>query len=259
MGQEKTRVHTLAKELNLEPQDVLNICKNLGINVKNRLSMLANEQCQLIKKFVHSRRTANPAVKPHSQQVHINPKVVKQVPPIKFMISLPGDKQGGVKQTPLPNPSPSGLPQLPPPEKTEVSKEVGVQRLLEAGKKAKISQVEVILDLARIDPECALFKIRKITERLCRVITNTSDADLNELVRNISYKKILSSKTVSYLHQIRTLGNAAVHAGSDQFEETFDRDDVNNAAGALASVLDDLVKRKILPFEDSESSGSKEK
>ena len=44
MQKEKVRVYILARELNMESKDLLDLCGTLGLDVKNQLSNLDPEQ-----------------------------------------------------------------------------------------------------------------------------------------------------------------------------------------------------------------------
>jgi hypothetical protein len=46
---EKKRVYILARELGLESSDVLDACHRLGLDVKNQLTGLTQEQCDAIE------------------------------------------------------------------------------------------------------------------------------------------------------------------------------------------------------------------
>src|ERR1700677_2269642 len=63
--QEKVRVYALARELNIESKDLLDMCKKAGFDVKNQLSSLEPEQrdaiVELIKKGSHKQAPASPA------------------------------------------------------------------------------------------------------------------------------------------------------------------------------------------------------
>jgi hypothetical protein len=48
--QEKVRVHQLAEQLNVETRDLLQLCRQLGIEVENQLSMLTPEQRNQVEK-----------------------------------------------------------------------------------------------------------------------------------------------------------------------------------------------------------------
>ena len=66
--QEKVRVYALARELNIESKDLLDMCKKAGFDVKNQLSSLEPEQrdavVEMIKKASHK-----PAAAPASGRV----------------------------------------------------------------------------------------------------------------------------------------------------------------------------------------------
>ena len=52
MSQEKVRVYVLARELNVESKDLLDMCRDAGMDVKNQLSSLEPEQAEAIKLLV---------------------------------------------------------------------------------------------------------------------------------------------------------------------------------------------------------------
>src|SRR5271168_4485230 len=66
--QEKVRVYALARELNIESKDLLDICKKAGFDVKNQLSNLEPEQrdavVELIKKGSQKPAAPPPPAKP---------------------------------------------------------------------------------------------------------------------------------------------------------------------------------------------------
>jgi hypothetical protein len=117
----------------------------------------------------------------------------------------------------------------------------GIERLLTVGEKANLGKLERIPELAMIDAECAVFKIRQLTERLCRRIVQPKEerAELESMITAIDKQKLLGSgKAVVYLRTIQGLGNRATHNTDDLFLEEFNLDDVNHAAETLAKVLD---------------------
>ena len=65
MQREKVRVYALARELNVESKDLLDLCKQQGFDVKNQLSSLEPEQRdtieQLVKRGGHKPSSAAPA------------------------------------------------------------------------------------------------------------------------------------------------------------------------------------------------------
>src|SRR5439155_9538124 len=52
LQREKVRVYALAKALNMESKDLLDICRQAGIDVKNQLSVLDREQRDLVEQMV---------------------------------------------------------------------------------------------------------------------------------------------------------------------------------------------------------------
>src|SRR6516225_5232136 len=52
LQREKVRVYSLARELNVESKDLLDLCRQAGLDVKNQLSSLDPEQRDMIEQLV---------------------------------------------------------------------------------------------------------------------------------------------------------------------------------------------------------------
>lgn len=257
MQTEKIRVYVLARELNVQPSDILALCGRLGIDVKNQLSPLDAEQCVKIEE----------AVRGGSVDVQ-DPLVLAAIEVAKVVASLESlPRLKPVAPRSLPSKPPSMPPviqrpkpptqQAPPPASAPVilrpqpqyspASNPGIEHLLSVGEKAGFDKLEKIASVATIDPECAMFKIRKLTERLCRLLLKPSlTDDLFESIKEIEKRKLLGRKAVSYLHQVRKLTNVAVHVSEDLFDDDFSMNDVNNAADGLASVIGEALSRELL-------------
>ena len=61
LQQEKVRVYALARELNIESKDLLDLCRQAGIDVKNQLSSLDPEQRDAIEQLVKRGAEARPS------------------------------------------------------------------------------------------------------------------------------------------------------------------------------------------------------
>jgi translation initiation factor IF-2 len=61
---EKVRVYVLARELNIDSKDLLDLCRAAGIEVKNQLSSLEPEQTEQITKLVQKKGTGSAPVAP---------------------------------------------------------------------------------------------------------------------------------------------------------------------------------------------------
>src|SRR2546425_11521186 len=58
LPQDKVRVYVLARELNMESKDLLDLCQKANIDVKNQLSSLDPEQRDLLVELVRKGATA---------------------------------------------------------------------------------------------------------------------------------------------------------------------------------------------------------
>ena len=61
MQKEKVRVYILARELNMESKDLLDLCGKLGLDVKNQLSNLDPEQRDQIEAAIKPRCCHRPS------------------------------------------------------------------------------------------------------------------------------------------------------------------------------------------------------
>ena len=52
LQKERVRVYALARELNVESKDLLDLCKQAGFEVKNQLSNLESDQVALLKDLI---------------------------------------------------------------------------------------------------------------------------------------------------------------------------------------------------------------
>ena len=67
MQKEKIRVYVLARELNVESKDLLDLCKQAGFDVKNQLSNLEPEQREALEQTV--KRGPQAATRPSLQSL----------------------------------------------------------------------------------------------------------------------------------------------------------------------------------------------
>lgn len=108
----------------------------------------------------------------------------------------------------------------------------------------QLAELRNFAQLARVDVEACLNKLRKAAEKLAlRALTTVSPApvvrDFNGAIRALQDYSVLSSKAVGYLHTIRVIGNLASHPSG----ETLTTDDVRVAAFALASVVEEMLDK----------------
>lgn len=124
MQKEKVRVYALARELNMESKDLLDLCKDAGLDLKNQLSSLDPEQRDMIEALVKGGGPAKPAAQ-------VTPAVSQPVVPQNFKKNLPdltskpklattaGKKPSSAEvkpetETPEPIPSSAEVAETPP-------------------------------------------------------------------------------------------------------------------------------------------------
>jgi hypothetical protein len=100
--------------------------------------------------------------------------------------------------------------------------------------------------LARTDQASCLNKMRIIAEKLTvkvlqkRALVLPKDFDAS--IRALQQYKVVSSRTVGYLHTIRVVGNSASHPSPIDLSDT----DVKIASYALASVAQEVMSSKLI-------------
>lgn len=115
------------------------------------------------------------------------------------------------------------------------------------GRSPHLADLGNFLELAHVDIEACLNKLRKAGERLAfRALSTLSGSptarDFNAAIGVLQAHRAVSSKAIGYLHTIRVIGNLASHPSG----EVLNRDDVRLAAFALAAVVEEMLDRSII-------------
>ncbi len=108
MQKEKVRVYALAREMNIESKDLLDMCRQLGFDVKNQLSNLEPEHVQAIEELVKKGGSvavaAAPALKTAPRSVAIDNKVRTITPPKAAPQARPTPAgRGEAAESPIPH------------------------------------------------------------------------------------------------------------------------------------------------------------
>ncbi|WP_035587309.1 DUF4145 domain-containing protein [Hippea jasoniae] len=108
-------------------------------------------------------------------------------------------------------------------------------------------EVKTLPDLAQIDIRSCLNKTRSIAEKIVYLILEKKGIKLNEkkfisAISALQNNKILSSKSIGYLHTIRIIGNLASHPTNETLSDT----DVRVVSYALSCVTEELINKKLL-------------
>src|ERR1700738_338493 len=82
LQKERVRVYALARELDVESKDLLDLCKQAGFDVKNQLSNLESEQVVALKELTTRGSKTAPAAPVSSKPVTpvLMPEVGKAMP-----------------------------------------------------------------------------------------------------------------------------------------------------------------------------------
>jgi translation initiation factor IF-2 len=109
LQREKVRVYALARELNMESKDLLDLCRQAGYDVKNQLSSLDPEQRDAIEQLVKRGGTAVAVAPPPKPAAPVIPTVTS---PIRNLNVRPVRRE---PEPTRPTQAPSATPPTPPP------------------------------------------------------------------------------------------------------------------------------------------------
>ena len=220
----KLRIFELAKSLGLDTKAVLDYARDLGYDVKNQLSSLEGDQVNAVKARIARGGRPGPAAAPaRPTPLRRVENKIHRLSEISSQVSLVhGASRIGLVSADYP----------------------GLDKLFTVGEAAGLGKLDRIGLVAEIDPEAAMFKIRKLTEQFCKLLVRPDEPrDLNQAIELIEKRKILNEKAVNYLHHVRKGGNIAVHTLDEAVDDQTSLDDVNIAAMTLAVVIEAAVKR----------------
>ncbi len=82
LTKDKVRIYVLARELNLESKDLIDMCQQAGLDVKNQLSSIDADQRGMIEQMIKQKRTGTsaPPTAPATQPTHRPPPILKPIP-----------------------------------------------------------------------------------------------------------------------------------------------------------------------------------
>lgn len=113
-----------------------------------------------------------------------------------------------------------------------------------------ILDMKILEDSLSLDPEYAIFKMRKVAEVITSKIystyeSNSSVVSFNDKIRYLSYEKKIFDKTISnYVHTLRTIGNRGVHEHDREIVKL--KLDAHLMIISLISFLNELKDKKLL-------------
>lgn len=113
-----------------------------------------------------------------------------------------------------------------------------------------LTELEMLEQLMRVDPESAMIKIRKVAEKISKRICVSENlpsqiTNFDDLCRIIANNQILSKKAVRYLNDIRIKGNISAHS-HDRNDEKFTDNDVMVVINALFAVVEEARDKKLM-------------
>jgi hypothetical protein len=100
-------------------------------------------------------------------------------------------------------------------------------------------------DLLNLDPESVIIKCRKVTEKIITELYNKNIGEdyhknLNDKIAELSRKKIIPKKTVSYANTIRAFGNISAHIDVNH-PVSFSKEDAKIISNALILLIESMA------------------
>ena len=123
-----------------------------------------------------------------------------------------------------------------------------LSKLISAFKKARLyDEVKVLPELVQIDVRSCLNRIRSAAEKLVYLVLEKKAIKLREkkfvlAITALQNNKILSPKSIGYLHTIRVIGNLASHPTNESLTDA----DVRVVSYALSCVVEEMINKKLL-------------
>lgn len=131
--------------------------------------------------------------------------------------------------------------------KNNKSDDESMSKLMSACKMINFyDDVKNLPQLVEIDISSCLNRIRKVSEKICDLLLENRNLKVSgqtfvTMIKSIQENNILSSKSIGYLHTVRTIGNIASHPSDEDFSDI----DVRVASYALSCVIEEIVDKNI--------------
>jgi hypothetical protein len=108
-------------------------------------------------------------------------------------------------------------------------------------------EVETLPDLIRIDIKACLNRMRSVSERLIYLVLDKKGVTLTQrnfatAIQAAQTNKILSSRSIGYLHTVRVIGNLASHPSGEPLTDT----DVRIVSYSLSCIMEELIDKNLL-------------
>ena len=102
-------------------------------------------------------------------------------------------------------------------------------------------------ELVQIDVRSCLNRIRSAAEKLVYLVLEKKAIKLHEkkfvlAIAALQNNKILSPKSIGYLHTIRVIGNLASHPTNESLTDA----DVRVVSYALSCVVEEMINKRLL-------------
>ena len=123
-----------------------------------------------------------------------------------------------------------------------------LSKLISVFKKARLyDEVKVLPELVQIDVRSCISRIRSTVEKLVYLVLERKAIKLREkklvlAIAELQNNRILSSKSIGYLHTIRVIGNLASHPNDESLTDA----DVRVVSYALSCVVEEMINKGLL-------------
>ncbi len=108
-------------------------------------------------------------------------------------------------------------------------------------------EVKTLPDLIKVDVKACLNRMRSVSEKLVYLVLDKKGVSLAQknfatAIQTAQTNKILSSRSIGYLHTVRVIGNLASHPSGEPLTET----DVRIVSYSLACIMEELIDKSLI-------------
>jgi len=109
------------------------------------------------------------------------------------------------------------------------------------------SEVKTLPELVKVDTKACLNRMRTVAEKLVYLVLDKkgirlSQRTLANAIQMAQTSKILSARSIGYLHTVRVIGNLASHPSSEPLTDT----DVRIVSYSLACIMEEIMDKHLI-------------
>jgi hypothetical protein len=109
------------------------------------------------------------------------------------------------------------------------------------------NEVKTLPELVKVDTKACLNRMRTVAEKLAYLVLDKKGIKLSQrafanAIRAAQTRKILSARSIGYLHTVRVIGNLASHPSGEPLTDA----DVRIASYSLACIMEEITGKHLI-------------